>query len=58
MLLKGFLPLTFTVPESGCISPIINFSVVDLPAPFGPKNPVTDPDRTDILNLERATTSP
>ena len=30
-------------PASGCVSPTIIRSVVDLPAPLGPRNPVTVP---------------
>jgi hypothetical protein len=31
------------VPESGALSPQSNRSVVDFPAPFGPRKPVTVP---------------
>ncbi|CAB4836800.1 unannotated protein [freshwater metagenome] len=32
--------------------------VVDLPAPFGPKNPVTHPSRTVKLNESTASVDP
>jgi len=32
-----------TVPDVGRSRPMIIRMVVDLPAPFGPRNPVTDP---------------
>src|SRR6185312_2247913 len=41
---KG-LPLTVTVPDVGRSSPIIMRMVVDLPAPFGPRNPGDGPRR-------------
>ena len=39
-------PPTGTVPEVGRSSPRIIRIVVDLPAPFGPRNPVTCPGLT------------
>ena len=33
-------PRTFPSPDVSCISPRIVFKNVDLPAPFGPSNPV------------------
>ena len=36
-------PLTVTVPDVGRSSPMIIRMVVDFPAPFGPRNPVTLP---------------
>ena len=36
-------PLTVTVPDVGRSSPMIMRMVVDLPAPFGPRKPVTRP---------------
>ena len=35
--------MTVTVPEVGRSSPMINRMVADLPAPLGPRNPVTVP---------------
>ena len=35
-----------TSPELGASSPTIIRIVVDLPAPLGPRNPVTTPGRT------------
>jgi hypothetical protein len=35
------LPATVTVPALGVSSPIIRRIVVDFPAPFGPRKPVT-----------------
>ena len=40
------LPLTVTVPEVGRSSPIMRRMVVDLPAPLGPRKPVTVPGST------------
>jgi hypothetical protein len=34
--------MTVTVPDDGWSSPMIIRMVVDLPAPFGPRDPVTD----------------
>jgi hypothetical protein len=39
-------PLTNARPAVGRASPTSIFSAVVLPAPFGPKKPVTAPDRT------------
>ena len=40
------LPFTVTVPLVGRSSPTIIRIVVDLPAPFGPRKPVTRPGLT------------
>ena len=40
------LPLTMTLPAVGRSSPMIMRMVVDFPAPFGPRKPVTVPGRT------------
>ena len=40
------LPKTDTVPAVGLARPKIILSVVDLPAPLGPKNPYTAPSGT------------
>src|SRR3954452_22263998 len=37
-------PLMVAVPDVGAVSPTITRIVVDLPAPFGPRKPVTRPD--------------
>src|SRR5687768_13494886 len=48
---------TFTVPAEGGSSPAIMLRIVDFPAPFGPRRPVTPaPIPNDIS--ETATTSP
>src|SRR3954452_5282381 len=47
------LPLTVTVPDVGRSSPMIMRMVVDLPAPFGPRNPVTVPGA--IVKLTQCT---
>src|SRR3954454_10698260 len=38
-------PLMVAVPDVGAVRPTITRIVVDLPAPFGPRKPVTRPDR-------------
>ena len=39
-------PLTVTAPDVGRSSPMIMRMVVDFPAPFGPRKPVTRPAST------------
>src|SRR5262249_6942834 len=39
-------PATLARPESGCVSVVSVRTVVDLPAPFGPRSPNTSPSRT------------
>src|SRR5205823_3222166 len=51
-------PLTVTLPEVGRSKPRIIRIVVDLPAPFGPRNPVTCPGRTVKLRSSTASLSP
>src|ERR1035437_6430428 len=41
-------------PFVGCSNPRINFTVVDLPEPFGPSNPNTSPRRTSKSALSTA----
>ncbi|MNC44133.1 hypothetical protein D3C75_930290 [compost metagenome] len=36
-------PPIVTEPRSGCMNPMMWRMVVDLPAPFGPRNPNTSP---------------
>src|SRR3954453_18252565 len=45
-------------PPVGATRPSSMRSVVDLPAPFGPRKPVTAPARTSKLRSSTATTSP
>jgi hypothetical protein len=52
------LPLTRTVPLVGRSRPAIIRIVVDLPAPFGPRNPVTTPGSTTKLSWSTAVLSP
>src|SRR5271154_5286922 len=52
------VPLTRTVPLSGRSRPAIIRIVVDLPAPFGPRNPVTTPGCTTKLKPSTAVLSP
>jgi hypothetical protein len=52
------LPLTSTRPAVGRASPTIIFSAVVLPAPFGPRKPVTAPARTANDRSSTACTSP
>ena len=52
------LPLTRTEPELGVSRPRIMRMVVDLPAPFGPRNPVTRPGRTAKEASSTATVLP
>jgi hypothetical protein len=50
--------LTVTKPDVGASSPTIIRIVVDLPAPFGPKKPVTTPDGTEKLKSSTAVFAP
>src|SRR6202451_3525193 len=52
------LPLTRTVPLVGRSSPAIIRIVVDFPAPFGPRKPVTTPGSTTKLSPSTAVLSP
>ena len=52
------LPPILTDPASGRSSPSIIRIVVDLPAPFGPRNPVTVPGRTSKLRSSTAVVGP
>jgi hypothetical protein len=51
-------PASVTCPASGRSSPRIMRMVVDLPEPFGPRNPVTTPDRTRNERLSTARVLP
>ena len=51
-------PFTTTVPLVGASSPMIIRMVVDLPAPFGPRNPVTVPGLTVKSSRSTAVVSP
>src|ERR1700704_3401640 len=51
-------PQTIAVPAVGARNPVIIFIVVDLPAPFGPRNPNTSPAGTLNDTLSTATTGP
>jgi hypothetical protein len=51
-------PLTSTSPASGSSSASAIRIVVDLPAPFGPTNPVTRPLRAVNVKLSTATVLP
>ena len=53
-----FLPATVTVPAVGLSRPMIMRMVVDLPAPLGPRNPVTVPGSTVKEMLSTASLSP
>ena len=50
--------LTVAVPEDGASRPTIMRIVVDLPAPLGPRKPVTRPGRTWKLRSSTASVSP
>src|SRR5215211_3659609 len=50
-------PSTVTVPLDGRIRPATRLRIVDLPAPFGPRSPVT-PAPMPRVKSETATTSP
>jgi hypothetical protein len=51
-------PFTSTRPDVGASRPTIMRIVVDLPAPFGPRNPVTVPGRTVKLTPSTAVLDP
>ena len=51
-------PLTSARPAVGRSSPTIIRIVVDLPAPFGPRKPVTMPGRTVNVSASTAVLSP
>ena len=51
-------PLTVAVPAVGRSRPITIRIVVDLPAPFGPRKPVTFPASTSNVRSSTARTSP
>src|ERR1700730_5123916 len=51
------LPLILTDPASGASRPMIIRIVVDLPDPFGPRNPVTWPGLTSNERSSTATVS-
>ena len=51
-------PLTVTEPDVGRSSPMIMRMVVDFPAPFGPRKPVTRPASTVKLTPATAVLSP
>ena len=57
-MLRELTPLTVARPWLGLSSPRIMRMVVDFPAPFGPRNPVTIPGRTVKLRSSTATVSP
>ena len=52
------VPSKRIVPLVGGISPVIIFTVVDLPDPFGPRYPSTSPGRTEKLTRLTAVTAP
>ena len=52
------LPLTVALPADGRSSPMTIRMVVDLPAPFGPRKPVTFPASTSKVRSSTARTSP
>ena len=51
-------PRTVASPEDGGVRPAIIRIAVDLPAPFGPRNPVTLPVRTWKVMSSTAVKSP
>src|SRR6266536_3620327 len=55
---RGARPLTVTEPLVGSSSPRIIRIVVDFPAPFGPRKPVTAPGRTVNVRSETAVVGP
>ena len=57
-LARNGLPLTRAVPDVGLSRPMIMRMVVDLPEPFGPRNPVTTPGVTSKLRSSTATVLP
>ena len=48
-------PITRTSPVAGLSSPVIRFSVVDLPQPVGPTIAMNSPRATLMLKSRRAT---
>ena len=52
------LPLTVTDPDVGASNPMIIRIVVDFPAPFGPRKPVTTPGLTVKLSPSTAVFPP
>jgi hypothetical protein len=52
------LPSITTRPSSGCSSPEITRSSVDLPLPLGPRRAVSEPVGTEIETSSTATKSP
>ena len=55
---RGARPLTVTEPLVGSSSPRIIRIVVDFPAPFGPRKPVTVPGRTVNVRSVTAVVGP
>src|SRR6478752_1567419 len=55
---RGARPLTVTEPQVGSSRPRIMRIVVDFPAPFGPRKPVTVPGRTLNVRSETAVVGP
>ncbi len=55
---RGGWPLTRTEPLVGSSRPRIIRMVVDFPAPFGPRNPVTVPGWTVNVRSETAALAP
>jgi hypothetical protein len=51
-------PATVAVPDVGWVSPTMIRMVVDFPAPFGPRNPVTRPGWAVKLTSSTAVKSP
>jgi hypothetical protein len=51
-------PPTVARPPSAASSPMMTRIVVDLPAPFGPRKPVTWPGRTSKLSRSTAVVRP
>ena len=52
------MPATVTVPASGAIAPTTIRRVVDVPAPFGPRNPQIAPSGTANETRSTAMTRP
>jgi len=55
---RGGRPLTVTEPLVGSSRPRIIRMVVDFPAPFGPRKPVTTPGWTVNVRSETAVVAP
>lgn len=49
----GF-PMSSMLPELGCTRPSSILSVVDFPAPFGPRKPYIRPSRTVMSSCDTA----